>query len=256
MPNPPSMFDSPRPASTAAPADNYIQPTLSHGLRIWWAFYWRTLLATILLVAAVAKILPLVAEAPAARLILRYGVYFFYYSAAFFMIAFILRKNFRDFRIALLSHRGGDGAQPLRPNFQRVARVWWTFSWRSLLYRLIATFAISFPLGWIVGFIGSSPSSAQQMLPRPVTSRPGLPGSGGQRQQRWRSSSPAFCTMTAAAANCLLAEQSWNRVPDVHVITGLHVGQPLGQIRLDRTAFGHHGKGPGHRSERPRAGTR
>ena len=23
--------------------------------------------------------------------------------------------------------------------------------------------------------------------------------------------------MTAAAANCLLAEQSWNRVPDVHV---------------------------------------
>ena len=153
MPNPPSMFDSPRPASTAAPADNYIQPTLSHGLRIWWAFYWRTLLATILLVAAVAKILPLVAEAPAARLILRYGVYFFYYSAAFFMIAFILRKNFRDFRIALLSHRGGDGAQPLRPNFQRVARVWWTFSWRSLLYRLIATFVISFPLGWIVGFI-------------------------------------------------------------------------------------------------------
>ncbi|MGA7854811.1 MAG: hypothetical protein WCA15_15905 [Candidatus Acidiferrales bacterium] len=153
MPNPPSMFDSPRPASTAAPADNYIQPTLSHGLRIWWAFYWRTLLATILLVAAVAKILPLVAEAPAARLILRYGVYFFYYSAAFFMIAFILRKNFRDFRIALLSHRGGDGAQPLPPNFQRVARVWWTFSWRSLLYRLIATFVISFPLGWIVGFI-------------------------------------------------------------------------------------------------------
>ena len=147
------MFDSPRPVASAAPAGNYIQPTLSHGLRIWWAFYWRTLLATIFLVAAVAKLLPLVSESPAAGLIVRYDVFFFYYFAAFFMMAIILRKNFRDFRVALLSHRGGEGAQPLPPNFRRVARVWWTFSWRSLLYRIIASFAISFPLGWIVGFI-------------------------------------------------------------------------------------------------------
>jgi hypothetical protein len=147
------MFDSPRPAATDTPTSNYIQPTLSHGLHIWWAFYWRTSLATIFLVAAVAKILPLVPETPAAGFILRYDVFLFSYSAAFFMMAIILRKNFRDFRVALLSHRGGEGAQPLPPNFRRVARVWWTFSWRSLLYRIIAAVAISFPLGWIVGFI-------------------------------------------------------------------------------------------------------
>lgn len=161
------MFGSPRAVDCAAPAGNYIQPTLAHGLRIWWAFYWRTLFATLFLAFAVAKFLRMASDVPAAGFIfiLRYDAYFFYYSAAFFAIAFILRKNFRDFRVALLSHRGGEGAQTLPPNFGRVARVWWTFSWRSLLYRIVAAAVISFPLGWIVGFISHDlPSRAAVSL--------------------------------------------------------------------------------------------
>jgi hypothetical protein len=43
------MFDAPRPASSAADPGNYIQPNLGHGLRIWWAFYWRTALSAMVL---------------------------------------------------------------------------------------------------------------------------------------------------------------------------------------------------------------
>jgi hypothetical protein len=79
----------------------------------------------------------------------------FYYLAAFLVMAYILRKNFRQFRIGLLSNRGGPGAQTLPPTFRRTFRVWWTFSWRTIIYRLIATFIASFPLGWTVGFLAA-----------------------------------------------------------------------------------------------------
>ncbi|MGB6544422.1 MAG: hypothetical protein WA871_12175 [Candidatus Acidiferrales bacterium] len=36
----------------AAVESNYIQATLWHGLRIWWAFYWRTAVVSAILVAA------------------------------------------------------------------------------------------------------------------------------------------------------------------------------------------------------------
>jgi len=84
---------------------------------------------------------------------LKYDSYFFTYLAAFAVMAYILRKNFRRFRIGLLSHHGGEGAVALPPTFRRTLRGWWTYSGRSLIYRLIATFVVSFPLGWIVGFL-------------------------------------------------------------------------------------------------------
>lgn len=147
------MFDAPRPASSAAQPSNYIQPNLGYGLRIWWAFYWRTILSSILLAAGVNLALRSFSNNPAIVLLSRYDSYFFYYLSAFFMMAYILRKNFRLFRIALLSDRGGEGSRPLPPTLRRTARVWWTFCWRAVLYRIIAAVAVSFPLGWIMGFL-------------------------------------------------------------------------------------------------------
>lgn len=31
--------------------------------------------------------------------------------------------------------------------------MWWTFCWRSIVYRLIITVAVMFPLSWIMGFL-------------------------------------------------------------------------------------------------------
>ena len=43
----------------------------------------------------------------------------------------------------------------LPPTFRRTARVWWTFCWRAVIYRIIAAVAVSFPLGWTMGFLAA-----------------------------------------------------------------------------------------------------
>jgi hypothetical protein len=149
------MFDSPHPVDHAPQLTNYIQPNLGYGLRIWWAFYWRTLLASMVLAVAVNLMLRRVEITPATVLIAKYDVYVFYLITAFFAMAYILRKNFRHFRIALLSNHGGEGAAPLTPMFRRTARVWWAFCWQSVVYRIIAAVAVMFPLGWVIGFLAS-----------------------------------------------------------------------------------------------------
>jgi hypothetical protein len=159
MPAPPSMFDAPHPALSAAPTDNYSQPDLGHGLRIWWAFYWRTALSSTVLAIAVNMFLRRLPSGVAIVFLLRFDSYIFYYLAAFFMMAFILRKKFRRFRIALLSNHGGNGATPLPPTLTRTARIWWTFCWRTVIYRIIVAVVVSFPLGWIMGFLAAISAS-------------------------------------------------------------------------------------------------
>ena len=159
MPGPPSMFDAPHPAISAAPTANYIQPDLGHGLRIWWAFYWRTALISIVLAIAVNLFLRRLPRDAAIMFLIRYDTYIFYLLAAFFMMAYILRKKFRHFRIALLSDHGGDGATLLPPTIARTARVWWTFSWRTVVYRIIVAVVAMFPLGWIMGFLAAISAS-------------------------------------------------------------------------------------------------
>jgi hypothetical protein len=151
------MFDAPHPVAATPPSD-YIQPNLGHGLRIWWAFFWPTSLVTTALSIGITILLRSVYEdttVPGSLIgpVIRYHVYVVNYVVAFVVMAYILRKNFRHFRIGLLSNHGGDGAEPLPPTFRRTARVWWTYSWRSFLYRIIVLFAVSFPLGWITGFL-------------------------------------------------------------------------------------------------------
>ncbi len=155
------MFEEAKTVTSAPALSNYIQPNLGHGLRIWWAFYWPTALSTFVLVLGSNTALRFYWQnfdvSPDVTLLfvwmMRFDAYVFYYAIAFLVLAYILRKNFRGFRIALLSNRGAEGSELLQPTFRRTARVWWTYSWRAVVYRIVVAFAASFPIGWIVGFL-------------------------------------------------------------------------------------------------------
>jgi len=73
------------------------------------------------------------------------------YLVALFVMEYILRKKFRHFRIGLLTNGGGEGAQELVPSFARTIRVWWTYSWRTLVYRSIIMVAATLPLSVFLG---------------------------------------------------------------------------------------------------------
>jgi hypothetical protein len=158
MPGPPTLFDAPH-AGAPLPKDGYIQPTLNHGLRIWWAFFWPTTLFTMLIVFVVNFGVRTLYEnstipAAVANPILKFDTYVVSYAVAFVVMMNILRKNFHHFRVGLLSNHGDPGAVALPPTAARVARVWWTYSWRSFVYRLILTFLASLPLAPFLAIIG------------------------------------------------------------------------------------------------------
>jgi hypothetical protein len=154
------MFDTPPAASPVPPAlSNYIQPNLAHGLRIWWAFFWPTTLISMVLTIVVnywARYFYENSNVPGRLLrpVFQYDSYFFSYATAFFVMNYILRKNFRQFRIGLLSQRGEKGSAPLQPTLRRTIPVWWTYSWRTLVYGLIAMFVTAIPRVVLVGLFG------------------------------------------------------------------------------------------------------
>lgn len=119
------MFEAPSPAHPAQlPNSHYIQPNWGHGLRIWWAFYWPATLVSGLLIFVLNFWLRRLYEdlaLPASFVgpVLKVDPYLLSYTGAFFAMYYVLRKNFRHFRIGLLSNGGGEGAQLLAPTFGR-----------------------------------------------------------------------------------------------------------------------------------------
>jgi hypothetical protein len=170
MPDPPSMFDSTSSHPVAASKDtqDYIQPTFNDGLRIWWAFFWpATLVSGILGFLAMAWIQYIYQNSYIPGSTLRYlrtaAPYIISYTVAFFVMYYVLHKNFRKFHVGLLSNGGGEGAQPLEPTFLRTLPVWFTYSWRTFVYRLIAGFAASIPLG-VIGRIFTRLPAIQSLV--------------------------------------------------------------------------------------------
>ena len=155
---------------TGAPAppvpsylSNYIQPTFDHGLRIWWAFFWPTTLISAILGFAVEFGLRVIYEhtnVPGSLIgpVMRFTPYVISYVVALFIMEYILRKNFRHFRIGLVSNGGGPNAQDLPATFVRTVRVWWTYSWRTVLYRIIISFVATIPLGVLLGVFTRIPT--------------------------------------------------------------------------------------------------
>ena len=160
MLGPPSIFDTPH-AASAAPSSlsNYIQPNLGHGLRIWWAFFWPATLIVAFLTFILNFWLRWLYEntnAPGSLIgpAMKFSPYVLTYIVALFVMYYILHKNFRRFRIGLLSHRGGLGSELLEPTLRRTIRVWWTYSWRTFVYGLIAIFVTAIPRAVFVGLFG------------------------------------------------------------------------------------------------------
>jgi hypothetical protein len=156
------MSDSMSQLPAASPYANYIQPNLGHGLRIWWAFFWPTTLITGILTAvlnySIRRIYP-DSGLPGNLLgsMMKFDPYVLTYIVALFVLDYVLQKNFRHFRIGLLSNRGGEGAQQLQVTLIRTLPVWWTYSWRSLIYRLIITFVATIPMSVLLGLFQRIP---------------------------------------------------------------------------------------------------
>lgn len=156
------MFNAPAVASAAAPPSNYIQPTLNHGLRIWWAFYWPTTLVVTVLSSCVAywmRVLyqDLVVSATVFIWVARLQIYVLTSLVDVFAIQYVLRRRFRRFRIALVSTSAAEGAERLAVTAIRGLRVWWTFTWRTTVYAAIAYVVVLLPLGWFVGIFAPGP---------------------------------------------------------------------------------------------------
>src|SRR5216683_4395269 len=157
----PEMFNASL-AGSSAPAADYIQPTFNHGLRVWWAFYWRASLISGFLTVAVGYGLRQLYEntATSAALISwaqRIVPYALFYFVAIFVVRAILHKSFRHFCIALSAQGLAPGAQILEPTFARTMRVWWTYSWRTSVYGIVAWVIISYPMGLSVGLFAPRP---------------------------------------------------------------------------------------------------
>jgi hypothetical protein len=157
------MFDTPHAAGNPSPTADYIQPNFGHALRIWWALFWRsTLVGGILgigLGLLVGRLyqygdLPLGAVAPTAR----YGGYVLNYAVAFFVMYYVLHKTFRRFRVALVENWCEPNAQILEPTLARSSRIWWTYTWRTVVYTLVVYVAAYIPLSVVTGFLSLGPA--------------------------------------------------------------------------------------------------
>ncbi len=162
MSNPPTMFGPPPSSDPASALDNYIQPNLGHALRIWWAYYWPTTLITLILGYLLGLVVRLLYEnfifsAKPLIPVSRYGGYVINYVAAFFVMRYVLGKTFRQFRLGLLSNSPDASSQVLPVTLARTLRVWWIFTWRTVLYGLLCLAFVLYPVEWFVGIFRPSP---------------------------------------------------------------------------------------------------
>ena len=162
-----SYDQKPLGGAASATAD-YIQPTFNHALRIWWAFYWRNTLASIVLIVLLAMVVKDLDAADllsdqAARVLRQMVPYVATFASAVFVLHWVVRKRFRKFRIGLISLR--DTGAELAATRARTFRIWLAFMWRAVLYQLIIAFAGSIPLSFVVA-VGASISPRMGLVAR------------------------------------------------------------------------------------------
>jgi hypothetical protein len=159
----PSKFDAaPEPPSIPSHLSGYIQPTFNHGLRIWWAFFWRTTLISMVITFGINFGLRVIYERTNVpgnliRPVMRLSPYVIGYTVALFIMEYILRKRFRGFRVGLLAPGVSVDTPELPATFGRTVRVWWTYSWRTILYRIIIMIAATIPLSVLNGVFSRIP---------------------------------------------------------------------------------------------------
>lgn len=148
-------------ADNTSSQENYIEPNLAYGLRIWWAYYWPTFLISSFLIGILMFLLRRAWEHVLvstqvvlwANRILPYAVTF---VVSILGIYRVLGKNFRSFHIALLPRNATFGVEPpLSRTLKRTLHVWWAFIWRTIVYSAIFRVAGSLALGLSIGILAA-----------------------------------------------------------------------------------------------------
>ena len=156
----PGSFDAASLERASPSQEDYVQPNLGHGLRIWWAYYWPTSLISFIIIVVLSVLLRKAWENHTlstqvvqwANRILPYAV-----VSAVSMLGIwrILAKKFHSFSIALLPRAPASGNEPLSLSLQRTLRVWWEFIWRNVVYSVILRFAGSIALSLTIGILAT-----------------------------------------------------------------------------------------------------
>ena len=151
----PGMFEAPS-AASVPPLDDYIQPTLSHALRVWWAYYWRTTLIAGFFGIFVSFTLRSVyasAGPNSAWVSWAKQAQDFVLTAivAIFVFDYILQKQFKHFRIGLLSAASAIERHDVPVTLWRSMRVWWSFTWRNIVGSVIGYVVVILPFSWLIG---------------------------------------------------------------------------------------------------------
>lgn len=154
----PGMFDEPSARASSLPPEDYIQPTLNHGLRVWWAYYWPTTLAVIACTTVGSFFLRVsvangTLSLDAANNIAKVEIYVWTILVSVFLIRYILAKRFSHFRIALLPPMAAGTTTTLPRTARRTIRVWWAFIWRMVVYSVILRLASNIALGSVIAVL-------------------------------------------------------------------------------------------------------
>lgn len=155
-----SMLGDGTAAGNRAAAIECISKTFWRALRIWWAFYWRKAILFAIFVAALLFATDSLYARGAIsfwlyRYLTEFGPYVINYAAALPVLHFILKKKFRNFRLALTPLLDADAGAVLPPTVARTLRIWWTYTWRTFAYCIGIYFVVNLPLGLLVGTLGT-----------------------------------------------------------------------------------------------------
>jgi len=75
------------------------------------------------------------------------------YIPASVVLYFVFKKNFRSFRIRLTPRNAVESRVELPLTPTRAFRIWWTYTWRGLVYLVVLMVAMNVPFGFVSGAI-------------------------------------------------------------------------------------------------------
>jgi hypothetical protein len=142
--------------AAGAPESPYVQPTFNYALRIWWAFFWPlNVAASVTTFVVIAVLYALYGNVMIPAAVVKYSTiaapFVITYAFAYVAMFYVLGRSFRHFRIGLVAAENYNRPQQVARTVPRVGRVWFAYSWRAIVFGLIAAFVTSFPLGALAG---------------------------------------------------------------------------------------------------------
>jgi hypothetical protein len=155
----PGMFESASGAGSSPAFDRnaYVQATFPNALRVWWAYYWPTSVLTFLLDIVLLAALRIGANTvlPGLPVIMvRVGLFCVAFPIGFLVFYYVLGKRFRHFQVVLVPRAAASPSDRLPRSLSRTFRVWWAFTWRTVVYSVVVWLIVMFPLSWVIAILG------------------------------------------------------------------------------------------------------